>query len=255
MAKSPVFIVGSPRSGTSALVDALLSAGYSGFREGSLFSLLAKIDYTIDQHFGWYAKDEQVMIAHVNRSALKEQIAHLFAQIGEALNSDPWFDKTGNAEMIHALPALRRQWPGSVYIFARRRGIENVVSRLTKFPELDFQFHCRDWAKNMAAWRYIRTQLPPDSFVEVDQQDMINSPDQVAQAIAAVLELSSAAQQHAQDVLARTRAQETTPGTSRRRLSLSTTGWTGELTSIFLRECAVEMAAYGYTMDELYRGS
>ena len=35
MPKFPVFVVGSPRSGTSILVDALFSAGYKGFREGS----------------------------------------------------------------------------------------------------------------------------------------------------------------------------------------------------------------------------
>lgn len=34
MSHYPVFVVGSPRSGTSILVDGLLSVGYKGFREG-----------------------------------------------------------------------------------------------------------------------------------------------------------------------------------------------------------------------------
>ena len=34
---SPLFIVGSPRSGTSILVMALRAAGYRGFNEGNFF--------------------------------------------------------------------------------------------------------------------------------------------------------------------------------------------------------------------------
>ncbi len=37
---APLFIVGSPRSGTSVLVDAAFAAGFKGFREGNLLGLL-----------------------------------------------------------------------------------------------------------------------------------------------------------------------------------------------------------------------
>ena len=39
----PVFIVGSARSGTSALVDGLMSVDYHGYREGTLLSLISGI--------------------------------------------------------------------------------------------------------------------------------------------------------------------------------------------------------------------
>jgi hypothetical protein len=47
----PVFIVGSPRSGTSAMVDVLLAAGYHGFREGNFLPLAHRISLDIERHF------------------------------------------------------------------------------------------------------------------------------------------------------------------------------------------------------------
>ena len=51
MLNYPIFIVGSPRSGTSILVQALLGAGYTGHHEGNLLSLLQGLERSIDQHF------------------------------------------------------------------------------------------------------------------------------------------------------------------------------------------------------------
>ena len=48
---SPVFIVGSPRSGTSALADVLWHIGYHGFGEGHFLTLLRDIDTIVDQHY------------------------------------------------------------------------------------------------------------------------------------------------------------------------------------------------------------
>ena len=47
----PVFIIGSPRSGTSILSAALHAAGYSGYDEGHLLSLIRVLSEVVDFFF------------------------------------------------------------------------------------------------------------------------------------------------------------------------------------------------------------
>src|SRR5215469_1917124 len=161
MAKSPVFIVGSPRSGTSALVTALMSIGYRGYNEGNFLPLMAIIDRVVDNHYAAFGKpNPKVLTAQIDREQLKNGIEQVFKQLTDNAHPYPlWFDKSGHAEMIPAIPTLRRLWPQAVYVFCKRRGIENVASRLKKFPAQGFERHCLGWAKVMTAWRSLRPQL------------------------------------------------------------------------------------------------
>jgi hypothetical protein len=252
--KSPVFIVGSPRSGTSALVDVMLAAGYSGYREGMFLSLLFTLNEAIDKHFAIFAKDagEKILIANVDAAELKEQFFGIIRQKTDALNTDgPWFDKTGNPEMIRALPIIKRLWPESVVIFAKRRGIENVMSRLRKFPAHDFQYHCKDWAANMHAWRQTRDSISPDSFVEIDQYDMIQNPSRVALQLGALLGVSDI--DPLIDTMRSSRPQQTEANSAERVLSIDGLNWSQQQLLSFGRFCGTEMEAYGYAYDEKYR--
>src|SRR5208283_5389393 len=127
-----------------------------------------------DRHLDLFGQPHpQVLAAQIDRKLLHGQIADVFKQFTDRLNAGPlWFDKSGNVDMIRAVPTLKRLWPDSVYLFAKRRGIENVVSRVSKFWAHDFEYHCADWAKNMAAWRETRERIPADAYLEVDQQDL-----------------------------------------------------------------------------------
>jgi hypothetical protein len=187
--RSPVFIVGSARSGTSATVNAFLAAGYHGFREGQFLPLAQRIDAIIDHHYkSMHSGNSKVMIGQVNRSALKASINLLFRDIVDKVNPEPpWFDKTGGAEMIRFLPTVLTLWPSAGVVFLKRRAIENILSRTKKFPQQSFDNHCTDWAKNMTAWREIRETLPPDRFIEIDQYDMINNLTQIASGLATFL--------------------------------------------------------------------
>src|SRR5579863_4773012 len=129
--RHPVFIVGSPRSGTSALVDVMRSIGYKGFREGNFLSLLHTIDEIVDRHYVWFpGNDKRVLVSNVDKNGLKTKLFESLRNVVNTLNpEEPWFDKTGNPQMILAIPILRDLWPGAVFVFAKRRGIENVISR------------------------------------------------------------------------------------------------------------------------------
>ncbi|HYZ33569.1 MAG TPA: sulfotransferase [Crenalkalicoccus sp.] len=255
MPRSPIFIVGSPRSGTSILVDLMLAAGYHGYREGMFLSLMSGLAQAVDRHFSIFAQPgtQQVLISVVDQAALKRRIFEIFREVTEEKNSEePWFDKTGNPEMIETIPILRELWPECGFIFAKRRGIENIASRIKKFPEHSFEYHCRDWAKNMAAWRRRRTELPEEIRREVDQQDMIQKPEAVADELIALLGVEPGRREPLIETLRSNRPQQTEQGSAARVKSLVTVGWTPQQTEVFLKLCEEEITAYGYSLTDSY---
>jgi hypothetical protein len=254
MPKSPVFIVGSPRSGTSILVRALVGVGYHGYNEGNFLPLMNIIDRAVDNHFGIFGKpNPNVLAARVDPKVLKSRIENIFKDLTDALNKNPlWFDKSGNAEMIRAIPALRRLWPDSVYIFAKRRAIENVVSRVKKFPAHSFEHHCADWAKNMAAWRQVREELPGGIYLEVDQQDLIRNTEATSGKISNFLGLGPEHLDVLVNIFQSRRPQETTEGSALKTYSLDSLGWSEAELTIFKRHCDLEMKAYGYGSGSEY---
>jgi len=253
--KYPIFIVGSPRSGTSILVQALQNAGYAGCNEGNLLSLLRPLDLAIDGHFVHFAAaDPLVLTSHITRERLKESVFGAVRRMVDSFHEGrPWLDKTGNPEMIEAIPVLRALWPESRFIFAKRRGIENLVSRLKKFPGFSFEYHCRDWARNMATWRRVTAADPSLPFIEVDQWDIGNSPVEAAAEIAGFLGLDAAQQGLVVKSFVHDRPQETARGTALRTLTMAETGWSEARMAAFHALCLEEMFAFGYTDDESYR--
>src|SRR5882724_11619474 len=171
--QSPVFVVGSPRAGTSILTHALLSTGYHGYREGHLLSLLRILDELLDRHFAEYAIDsEEVLISRVDKGRFAQDVFDVFKRHADELNpSKPWIDKTGDWGMIMAIPILLRLWPTASFLFAKRRAIENIVSRTKKFPDLTFEYHCTNWSQTMACWRQVKEKVPNLREMEIDQQD------------------------------------------------------------------------------------
>ena len=252
---SPLFIVGSPRSGTSVLVDAAFVAGYRGFREGNLLSLLKPIRDQVVTHFQRFGTDNpRVLTAHLQPETLFRAIGELFRQTVESLNPErPWVDKTCNNPMILVLPDLVSLWPDCRIIFAKRRGIENVRSRLKKFPARDFTYHARDWALTMSTWRQVREQFEPWRYCEIDQRDLIARPQAAAAEFGALLSLDASAQGRMTHIFVTLRPQQTAPGTAEQVVSLENAGWTEDQTGEFLRTCGEEMEAYGYTLDDTYR--
>jgi hypothetical protein len=251
----PVFIVGSPRSGTSILIDAVRGAGYRGFNEGNFLTGLRGIQIVIDRLFQTFdAGNQNVLISRVNRAALKASLYRVVAEAAEAqYEGRPWVDKTGNPEMIEAIPILLYVWPASHFIFARRRAIENVFSRLRKFPQYTFEYHCADWARNMAAWRRMREQVPNLRAIEVDQFEIGRAPAETAARIAQFLGLTEEAAARIAGIFMSERPQQTEAGSAERVLTLETTGWSEQQLQVFRTQCSAEMSAFGYTIDERYR--
>ena len=196
IAGNPVFILGSPRSGTSALAEVLWQVGYNGFGEGHFLSFIHYFEAVVDQHYVRFAEppDPGVMLGNIDKDDLKRRLFATFRTVVDDLNqAEPWFDKTADPGMILASPMISGLFPGSAFVFAKRRGIENVMSRVKKFPGESFENHCAGWAGSMRVWRKVRELLPPGSFIEVEQRDMIQQPQQTARDLCAFLEVKKGA--------------------------------------------------------------
>ena len=251
----PLFVVGSPRSGTSILMEGLLTAGYNGFLEGNFLSMIRMLERTVDRHFNLFGTtNSRVLISLIDQADLKKELIDAVVRRFKAnCPPEPWVDKTGNPEMIEAMPLLRELWPEAKFIFAKRRAIENLVSRVQKFPGHDFGYHCRDWARNMAAWRHMCGRYADLPGIEVDQRDISDSPAATADLIAGFLGMPDEARAKLAGTFQNRRPQQTGPDTTSRVLSLAETGWSDEQLEKFHRLCDREMNAYGYTEDKTYR--
>ncbi|HMB89841.1 MAG TPA: sulfotransferase, partial [Rhodothermales bacterium] len=193
----PIFVIGAPRSGTSAIVAALRrGADIPGYNEGHVLPLLNQLHQTVDDYFGALdkrileVKDRQ-LIGWLDPDELKAHITSKFLQIIEArLGTDVWVDKTPGSLMIEAVPRLATIFPKARFIFAKRRGIENVLSRTVKFPQNPFEAQCKFWAQCMEKWLCVRDELPTERYIEVDLHDLSLHLEDTANRIGAFLALT-----------------------------------------------------------------
>jgi hypothetical protein len=248
-----VFLVGSPRSGTTALAGAMLAAKYNGFYEGNFLGIIERIDNIVNQYFAVFGSNNPlVLTSRLSNEEVKMEIHLLLKRLFERENpKTPWFDKSGN--LITSIPAILKLWPNAHFIFAKRRAIENILSRIKKFPNHSFEFHCRDWAAIMASWRNVREIVPGLKAIEVDQQDMIQTPDETAVRVASFLSLAPEQRESFAKFLGNRRPERTSPGTEQIISSFEHVPWSEEQRATFLHHCSVEMEAFGYTMDCTYR--
>ena len=254
-AVSPLFITGSPRSGTTILSRSLTAVGYSGYDEGHLVNLILPIREATNQHFLRHrAGEDGQLLSHVDKRSLYQGLLNVIAQFQNDLNPAAlWMDKTPSGDMIEIIWDILDIWPNAGFIFAKRRAIENVYSRLRKFPGVSFEVHCDDWAKIMGAWRKVRDARPP--AIEIDQHDVAHDALGVSEKLGAFLGLSKKNISKIAELMLNAHPEQTSTGSAHRILSLETTGWSDLQIECFKRICGVEMEKFGYTYDESYRVS
>jgi hypothetical protein len=253
----PVFVLGSPRSGTSAVAQALgITTKYGGFNEGQVLDLLNPLLQALERFYqskaGFPLIDrETMMIMKFPESYFVNAISALFADaIRTLFPSCHWCDKTPTVDMIWAAPTLLKIWPNAKFIFLKRRAFENLRSRILKFRDVSFEDQCLEWTANMEAWRVIRTGLG-GSALELDQHFLAQHPKRAAQAIGALLALAPAEIEELGRVLRRHQPERTTANV----LDVADAAalkWDAAQWATFDRVCGPVMAAYGYSRDLSY---
>ena len=253
----PVFVLGAPRSGTSAVAQALMaSTPYQGHHEGQVIDLLTPLMHALRRFYESKSDDltrpERItMIKQVSESYFTDGICALFANaVRRLFPQGHWCDKTPTPEMIWAAPYLLRTWPNAKFIFVRRRAFENVRSRMRKFAGYPFGTHCLYWTACMEAWRSVRDSLAGRAL-ELDQHFIARHPEDAARAIGTLLALSGSEVLELSRVLARHRPEQT--GADVLNLcDAAAMDWSAEQWATFDRICAPAMTAYGYSRDSSY---
>jgi hypothetical protein len=233
-----LFLMGSPRSGTSQLGSTLTQVlGLPWLGEGHGAPLFAS---AADALTGDKAA-ENGLVRHLARENFR-QIAVQAARSAYFYmhGSASFVDKTPGVKMIAAAPFLVECFPDSYFIFLRRNPVANIRSRIVKFGG-EFEEHCRDWAAAMNEWLRVRAMLP--HYVEIQQEDMLETPERVARVLADYIGVPESAERICESL--KTEHLEQT-GAGAGKTDTLNAGWTTEQVRAFERICGPAMRAFGY---------
>ena len=255
MAVGPVFIIGAARSGTSiAALGLSQGAGFAGYRESQVFPLLPLLLSQVEKYFSrigdkYLEEGGAHFIAKLGRSGLEKRIAKVFLGIHEEeFGQMLWFDKTPTSSMIRCVPVLAELYPDAKFIFMKRRGIENLLSRQRKFPDAQFEDLCNEWAGCMQAWNDVKARVW-DRSVEVDQVEIAIQPESVVEKVGALLGLDGDQRAGVLDVWTKERPEQTAIPRESVSQALEDTGWSPEAQALFKERCGEMMAAFGYGLS------
>jgi hypothetical protein len=235
------FILGSPRSGTSELAATLstqLNLAWVG--EGHFAPTMAAAEALVTGDANSPNGLSRALAAEGVAAAVRAATRRVYHR---AHGSGSFIDKTPGLEMIRAAPFLQRSFPEARFIFMRRNGVANVISRMKKFGG-DFGAHCQDWAASMKAWEAVRPELT--HWLEIEQETMLSSPTDVAAALANFL-----ARPEAVHAIARSLgdgARERTGAGVGKRVIADAEWSPGEI-SVFRTYCGEVMHRWGYRLD------
>jgi hypothetical protein len=174
--KRPIFVVGSGRSGTSVLLQALgqhpaimAFAGESPFLtsiggNATLFNGVEKDYYRNAIRLSHPAMMRKLRELGFEASggeyyALKNTLKHRYRHRQFARNAVRyWAAKTFPTELVS--DGLDAVYPSAKYLYIVRNGIE-VVHSMTKFhgfKDNDFTSHCKTWAASAEKYEYLQTR-------------------------------------------------------------------------------------------------
>jgi hypothetical protein len=233
-----LFLMGSPRSGTSQLGSTLTQVlGLPWLGEGHGAPLFASAADALSGDIN----AENGLVRYLARQKFRRIAIEAAKSAYYYMHGSASFvDKTPGMKMILAAPFLNECFPGSFFVFQRRNPVANVLSRMVKFGG-SFEAHCRDWAGAMDAWLKIRPLLP--HYVEIQQEDMLEAPERVSKVLADYIGIPGCADGICKSL--RTDSLERT-GAGAGQSDRKRTGWTPEQIAAFETICGPAMRAFGY---------
>lgn len=247
----PILIVGSPRSGTTALALGLSAAGISGYFEGHFLMLFTRIEETIAKYYEDEAHNNVpgTLLHALAMNRVVGKYRHLARRMmDEVHDGKMWFDKTAHGGMIGNLPFFKSIWPEARIIFAKRRPIENLESRLKKFKHMSFADHCKDLKYIFNAWAAIRNEL--NGWIEVDQYDLVYNPAQVTKTIGDFLGFKEDATAAFRTTIENTHPEKTSGSYVAKRFS--ELNWPQSDKELFVTELDQVMKLFRYGYDQYY---
>ncbi|MEM8551905.1 MAG: sulfotransferase [Pseudomonadota bacterium] len=191
----PLFIMGFPRSGTTAMAKAIAGLGRFGTheREGHLLYLFTQ---PLARIIRGGENETSVLRAEGAREAFLERFAGL-ANATFSASGDPsdtmWIDKTPDLAQVRAARVLASLWPQARFIYLYRDPVAAIRSSVALWGDRvagkEHEAAAR-WTACQRAWRAVRRPLRGRS-VEIFQGDMLDRPGLAAAALSRAIDLSA----------------------------------------------------------------
>ncbi|WP_137222074.1 sulfotransferase [Shewanella sp. MEBiC00475] len=256
-----VLVVGSPRSGTSALGKACRKALRStAHGESHVVEGVNRMLTTADAFFQ-QSKTASIagnLVNAIPKTVIIAQQLTSLRQIYRLYYGDEvLLDKTPGIPMLDSLPLAMMAWPHAKVIFCKRRAMENVQSRIIKFPKVAFEQHIKQWRQSFVAWRNSKQKINKllkhnQWFIEVDQFDMATAPSSVVERVANLLAFIPREKKVFLKQLASDDRPEQTSAIQTKTKSLDEFGWSEAHIALFKEVCTKEMALQHYSYDQSY---
>jgi hypothetical protein len=213
--EQPIFIIGSGRSGTSALVGALTeAAGIGGWREGHLFPVGQTIMASLLRSWREIAS----LFPHWPRSnfdvvqSLDTVAREIHFTYKKKWTDLRWLDKTPDSGMLDCLPLLIHMYPQIRIVCMRRHPIPWIASRRRKFSEA-IDLSCHEWTTFLRRWKELKSSLPNLCWCEFDQTELSRKTRFVAATLQKLLVLDDEATSGIESYLRLTRPEATASAT------------------------------------------
>ena len=246
--RPPIFVLGTTRSGTSALHVALKrSLKLEGYGEGHFFETIQKVRELFDRKFDSQAADiEGNLVNAITLPDVENDIYALYRAVYHHYVGESFIDKTPTYGAIKTAPLIHNVFPDAKIIYMQRRGIENVASKQRKFPNMAFENCCNEWSTCIRLWREVRPQLV--SYIEIEQYRLYCDEESEYVKLIQYLGLNEDEGQALRSELSSKSIQRTGDG---RAVSLETSGFTEEQITVFRHVCGeiMEEEGYSYTSD------
>jgi hypothetical protein len=253
------FIIGSHRSGTTVMGLAIQKIFGQKFHNechvAPLFEKLVQQAKSIRSKSP-NSKKEGVLLSQIMPVEIEVEFHKMIRNIYSSFYGDNLIiDKTPGPEMLSALPFMLKVFPNAKVIFCKRRGIENVESRMRRFPSVKFNTHCSQWSRNMSEWRRIKEIINEefdhsDWFCEVEQYNLQFNPQKEVKKLEKLLDLNNKQKVQFINILKNKSPQQTSKPS--KASCITNNSWTDEQREIFVISCAKEMELFNYSMNENY---
>lgn len=253
--KEIVYVLGTTRSGTSALRNALALTRFRGYGEGHLAPILTDLISVVRRHKvgGLGADVEGTGLNLLRENVLLRHLFHGYeVYLSGEIGALSLIDKTPTIVPIEAAVELNTLHKNPHFIHCARRHVDNVHSKIKMFPGVPFAEHCHEWAACNASWLMVRERLD-GNFLDFDFYDLATRPAEIGAKIGAYLALDEQDTGKVADYLVSQRPQSSQVDRDLTRfLKLKDTGWTEEQKADFLAICGPIGKRLGYGYEDYF---
>jgi hypothetical protein len=250
---TPIFILGNPRSGSSAVSACLREVlNIQGYSEGHFLKYIRKYENITNEIFNnlsIHEKNKNVAIGNIDKNIFLNNILLAFKKTYESLfdgSKKYWMDKTLDSNLSH-IKHLLYLWPNSKFIMLKRRSLENIKSRTIKFSHVSFEQHCIEWNNLMKSWYYLDKKILNNNYIEIEHYDMLFNLDKVAEDLVRLLPEYRDKKQDIIDFF-NTEYPQSTTGKKPEILDIATIDWTEEQKKAHYDICSQSLNLYNYSL-------